>query len=59
MAKFDLATNNLALDSRTKLLELEHYLDGPPAKIVNAYISHEDADVAYARARSKIERQEQ
>ena len=55
MAKFDLATNNPALDSRTKLLELEHYLDGPPATIVNAYISHEDADEAYAKARSEIE----
>ena len=55
MAKFDLATDNPALDSRTKLLELEHYLDGPPATIVNAYISHEDADEALAKARSEIE----
>ena len=54
MAKFDLATNNPVLDARTKLLELEHYLEGPPMTIVSAYISHEDPDEAYARARAEI-----
>ena len=55
MAKFDLATDNPALDARTELLEMEHYVDGPPAKIINAYISQEDAAEAYAKARSEIE----
>ena len=55
MAKFDLATDSPALDARTKLLELAHYFDGPPAKIITAYIAQEDAAKAYAKARSEIE----
>ena len=44
MAKFDLATNNPALDARTKLLEMEQYFEGAPAKIITAFISHEDPE---------------
>ena len=55
MAKFDLATNNPALDARTKLMEMEHYFEGAPSKIISAYMAQEDADKAYAKARSELE----
>ena len=55
MARFDMVANTRGMDSRAKVLELSNWFAGMPQMIVDAVSTIEDADLAYATARSELD----
>ena len=54
MARFEMAVENVGMDSRMKLLEMQHWFEGYPAKIVAAYVTEKCADTGYVKAMSEL-----
>ena len=54
MTRFQMAVENVGMDSRMKLLEMQHWFEGYPAKIVAAYVTERCADTGYAKAMSEL-----
>ena len=54
MTRFEMAVSNVGMDSRMKLLEMQHWFEGYPAKIVAAYVTERCADTGYAKAMSEL-----
>ena len=48
MTRYEMAVENVGMDSRMKLLEMQHWFDGYPAKIVAAYVTERCADTGYS-----------
>ena len=55
MARFDMVANTRGMDSRAKVLELSNWFTGTPQMIIDAVSTIEDADLAYATARSELD----
>ena len=55
MARFDMVANTRGMDSRAKVLELSNWFTGTPQVIIDAVSTIEDADLAYATARSELD----
>ena len=55
VARFEMAVDNVGMDSRMKLLEMQHWFAGHPAKIVSAYVTEPCADTGYSKARSRLQ----
>ena len=50
-----MAVDNVGMDSRMKLLEMQHWFEGYPARIIAAYVTEPCADTGYAKARSQLQ----
>merc|ERR1712212_920384 len=55
MTRFEMAVENVGMDSRMKLLEMQHWFVGYPAKIISAYVTDPCADTGYAKVRSSLQ----
>merc|ERR1712212_760704 len=55
MTRFEMAVENVGMDSRMKLLEMQHWFVGYPAKIISAYVTEPCADTGYAKVRSSLQ----
>ena len=53
--RYEMAVENVGMDSRMKLLEMQHWFEGYPAKIVAAYVTEKCADTGYAKALSELQ----
>ena len=55
IARYEMAVENVGMDSRMKLLEMQHWFEGFPAKMIASFVTEPDADMGYAKARSKLQ----
>ena len=55
MTRFEMAVENVGMDSRMKLLEMQHWFIGYPAQIISAYVTEPCADTGYAKVRSSLQ----
>merc|ERR1712212_1280586 len=55
MTRFEMAVENVGMDSRMKLLEMQHWFVGYPAQIIAAYVTDPCADTGYAKVRSSLQ----
>ena len=55
MTRYEMAVENKGMDSKMKLLEMQHWFEGYPAKIISAYVTELCADTGYTKARSQLQ----